>query len=89
MFKKLRTLFFWQNQFRQNQFGQNQESKADDELRFHLEKEVEQNIARGMAPAEARRQALIVFGGVQQTRESLREVHRGRLLESFLQDVRF
>jgi predicted permease len=84
MFRKLRILFI-----RQNQFSENQESNADDELRFHLEKEVEQNIARGMARAEARRQALIAFGGVQQARESLREVRRGRLLESFLQDVRY
>ena len=78
MLKKLRGLF-----------SQNQENDANDELRFHLEKEIEQNIARGMSPAEARRQALIAFGGVQQTRETLREVHRGRLLESLLQDVRY
>jgi predicted permease len=78
MFKKLRALF-----------SRKQEDDANDELHFHLEKEVEQNIARGMAPAEARRQALIAFGGVQQTRESLREVHRGRLLESFLQDAHY
>ncbi len=65
------------------------EDDADDELRFHLEKEVEHNIAAGMPPAEARRQALIAFGGVDQTRESLREVHRRRLLEAFLQDARY
>ncbi len=78
MLKKLRGLF-----------SRNQEDDANDELRFHLEKEVEQNIARGMSPSEARRRALIAFGGVQQTRESLREVHRSRLFESFLQDVRY
>src|SRR5215469_16819849 len=49
---------------------------VDDELRFHLEKEVEQNVARGMSPDEARRQASISFGGVQQTRETLRQVRR-------------
>jgi predicted permease len=79
MLRKLRGLFS----------GHNQENDANDELRFHLEKEIEQNIAKGMSPAEARRQALIAFGGVQQTRESLREVHRSRLLESFLQDARY
>ncbi len=78
MLKKLRGLF-----------SRNQEDDANDELRFHLEKELEQNIAKGMSPAEARRQALIAFGGVQQTRESLREVRHGRLLESFRQDVRY
>lgn len=79
MLRKLRGLFR----------GQSQENDANDELRFHLEKEVEQNIAKGMPAEEARRQAMIAFGGVQQTRESLHEVHRGRLLESLLQDARY
>src|ERR1700685_4042511 len=79
MFKKLRGLFT----------RQNQETDLNDELRFHLEKEIELNIAKGMSPAEARRQAMIAFGGVQQTRESLREVHRGRLLGSLMQDARY
>jgi predicted permease len=71
-------------------FGrQSQENDANDELHFHLEKEVEQNIALGMSAEEARRKALIAFGGVQQTREALREVHRSHLLESLLQDVRY
>jgi predicted permease len=65
------------------------EQEAQDELRFHVEKETEKNIAAGMRPDEARRQALIAFGGVAKTRESLREVHRGRFWESFLQDARY
>ncbi len=65
------------------------EHDANDELRFHLEKEIEKNTAAGMSSDEARRRALIAFGGIQQTRESLREVHRSRLLESFLQDSRY
>jgi predicted permease len=79
MFKKLRRLFT----------RQDQETDLNDELRFHLEKQIELNLAAGMSAIEARRQALIAFGGVQQTRESLREVHRGRLLESLLQDARY
>ncbi len=59
-----------------------QENDVNDELRFHLERQVELNIAAGMSPEEARRRALIAFGGIQQTRESLREVHRGRFFES-------
>jgi len=66
-----------------------QENDVNDELRFHLEREVEQNIARGMAPDEARRRALVDFGGVQQTRESLREVHGGRFFEAIAQDTRY
>jgi predicted permease len=65
------------------------ESETNDEIQFHLEKEVELNIARGMAPEEARRQALIAFGGVQQTREAVREVHRLRFFDVLLQDLRY
>src|SRR5579864_9295261 len=66
-----------------------QENDSNEELRFHLEKEIEKNIAAGMSPDEARRQALIAFGGIQQTRESLREVHRGQFFESLAQDTRY
>ena len=66
-----------------------QENDVNDEMRFHLEKQIEQNISAGMSPNEARRQALIAFGGIQQTRESLLEVHRSQVLEAFVQDWRY
>ena len=65
------------------------EDEMNDELRFHVERQIESNIAAGMSPDEARRRALVEFGGVQQTRESLREVHRGRFFESIVQDSRY
>jgi predicted permease len=65
------------------------DSDLNDELRFHLEKEVELNIARGMSADEARRRALIAFGGVQQTRENVRQVRWTRFIESLFQDVRY
>src|ERR1041384_3710810 len=65
------------------------EDEVNDELRFHLERQIESNIAAGMSPDEARRRALVEFGGVQQTRESLREVHRGRFFESIAHDSRY
>ncbi|HEY6306298.1 MAG TPA: ABC transporter permease [Candidatus Angelobacter sp.] len=61
----------------------------EDELRFHLEKEVELNVGRGMSADEARRRALIAFGGVQQTRENVRETLRTRFVEIVLQDARY
>lgn len=79
MLKKLRALLT----------RKRQENDVNDELRFHLEREIEQNIAKGMSPDEARRQALVAFGGVQQTRESLREVHGGRFFEAIAQDSRY
>lgn len=66
-----------------------QEQEAQDELHFHVEKETEKNIVAGMPPDEARRQALIAFGGLTQTRETLREVHGGSFLEAVLQDARY
>ena len=49
------------------------EREFNDEMRFHLERQIEQHLAAGLSPEEARRQALIEFGGVQQTRENVRE----------------
>src|SRR5690349_23923831 len=61
----------------------------DEEMQFHLQKQVEANLARGMSPDEARRQALIAFGGVQQTRENVSEVRWMHFAEVLLQDARF
>lgn len=49
-------------------------AELDEELQFHLEHEIGANVARGMAPAEARRVALRALGGVAQTREAVRDV---------------
>jgi predicted permease len=65
------------------------ENDANEELRFHLEKEIEKNIAAGMSPDEARRHALIAFGGVQQTREAVRQVRWTHFLDTLLQDLRY
>jgi predicted permease len=69
--------------------GRAMESELNDELRFHLEKEVELNIARGMSAEEARRQALIAFGGLQQTKERVREIRSFRILENIWHDARY
>jgi putative ABC transport system permease protein len=61
----------------------------DDELQFHLEQSTQTNIAAGMSPEEARRQAAIAFGGVERTREQCYEQRPGRLLEAVVQDVRY
>jgi predicted permease len=65
------------------------EGELDEELRFHIEKEIERNIARGMSPAEARRVAFVEFGGVERVREECRDVRGVRLLEDLLQDLRY
>src|SRR6201982_1683452 len=61
----------------------------DEEMSAHLELAVEENLERGLSPAEARRQALVRFGGPQQVKESHREARGLPLLETLLQDFRF
>jgi predicted permease len=57
------------------------EQDLDEELRFHLEMQVEQNLREGMTPDEARRQALIAFGGVEGHKEACRDARGVRVLE--------
>jgi putative ABC transport system permease protein len=61
----------------------------DDELQFHLEQCARENVAKGMTPQEARRQAAIAFGGVQRTREQCYEQRPGWQLERLFQDTRY
>jgi predicted permease len=64
------------------------EQELSDELRFHLEKLIEENVSRGMA-AEARYAALRKLGGVDQIKEECRDMRRVNYIENFLQDVRY
>ena len=49
----------------------------------------EAKIQQGLAPEDARRAALVELGGVEQVKESVREVRHGRLLEDLAQDARY
>jgi flagellar biosynthesis/type III secretory pathway M-ring protein FliF/YscJ len=46
------------------------------EIETHLQMHIQDNLRSGMTPEEARRQALIKFGGVESTKESYRERHQ-------------
>lgn len=65
------------------------ESELDREMRYHLERQIEENIAAGMNPREAREAALRMFGGVSQLQEECRDVRRTQYLENLLQDLRY
>lgn len=64
------------------------EAEMEEEFRFHLEMETERLIGDGMTPLEARRQALLAFGGVTRHQEALRDGRAIPLLESLWRDVR-
>src|SRR5882762_7688926 len=59
------------------------------ELESHLQMHIEENLRAGMGAAEARRQALIKLGGIEQTKEMVRERRGLPMLEVLLQDLRF
>jgi putative ABC transport system permease protein len=58
------------------------ESKLESEIRFHIDALTDENIATGMSPAEARRQAQLEFGGREQIKEELRDVYRVQILDA-------
>ncbi len=65
------------------------ERELDEELRFHLEMEIERQARLGCDPATARRRALRSFGGVEKVKEECRDQRSSRPLETLLQDVRY
>ena len=64
------------------------ERELSDELRFHLEMQIAQYRRLGYGDDEARRRALVAFGGVERTKEDHRDV-RGRWLEELGADARY
>ena len=67
----------------------NAEQELDEEIRAHLEMEIEQNIADGMSPEEARLAARRSFGSLAIAKEDSRAVWGLRSLEIFWQDLRY
>jgi len=59
------------------------------ELRSHLEIAIDRNLGRGMSAEEARREALLDLGGIEQTKEIYRDQRGLPMIETALQDLRF
>ncbi len=64
-------------------------ARLNDELEFHLEEQVAENIARGLSPEEARSAALRTFGNPALLRDQARSSWSWNWLESFAHDVRY
>ncbi|HEU5336699.1 MAG TPA: ABC transporter permease, partial [Terriglobales bacterium] len=65
------------------------EGELAEELESHLQFHIEDNLRAGMAAEEARRQALIKLGGMEQAKELYREQRGLPWAESALQDLRY
>jgi putative ABC transport system permease protein len=59
------------------------------ELHSHLQLHIDDNLAKGMSIKEARRQALLRLGGLEQITEAVRDQRSLPFMDSLLQDVRF
>ena len=59
------------------------------DIRDHIERETQDNIDKGMAPEEARRQALIRFGNVALTMEDTQAVWGWPSLDQIREDLRY
>ena len=65
------------------------ELELSEELQFHLQKQIDEYVAHGMNPKEARHAALRSLGGIEQTKEECRDARKVNVIENFMQDVRF
>jgi predicted permease len=76
----------WWNRLRRRG---NADAQTDKELRFHLDQYADDLIAHGHDPEDARREAWIALGGLEQVKENCRDVQRWRLVEDLVGDLRF
>jgi putative ABC transport system permease protein len=65
------------------------ERELDQELRFHLEREITRNIAGGVSETEATRRAKLALGGLEQIKEETRDARGVRFFETAFSDLRY
>jgi len=65
------------------------DDELDEEMQFHLDHKIEQGIAEGLSPEEARYRALRAIGGLDQKKEEMRDARRVHWLTDFVDDVRY
>ena len=75
----------WRALFRKEEL----EQELDAELRFHLERDAEQNVRHGMNPSDAHYSARKSFGALERAKEECRDARGVRLIHEFLQDLRY
>ena len=61
----------------------------DQELQAYLELLAEDKVAAGLSPAQARRHARLELGGKDQVKENVRDIRRGAMIDSLIQDIRY
>jgi len=69
--------------------GRRVERELDEELQFHLERKIEEGIANGLPPKEARYAAMRAMDGLEQRKEEMRDMRRIHWLTDFLDDAHY
>jgi putative ABC transport system permease protein len=82
-------LYTWPLRLRSLLRRERVDQDLDDELRYHIERKIEENIAGGMTAQEARRRALLEMGGIEKRKEECRAARRVTWLQDLAQDVRY
>ena len=65
------------------------ESRLTDEMRFHVDMQTEALVRGGVDTGEARRRALVAFGGRERWRDAARDEYRAQFFDRLVQDVRY
>jgi macrolide transport system ATP-binding/permease protein len=66
-----------------------QDERLREEIDEHIALQTDENIRAGLSPVEARRQAMLKFGGVEAIKQEYRAARGLLFVENFVQDVRF
>jgi predicted permease len=65
------------------------EKELDQELRFHLDRQIADYVAAGISPQEARRRANLEFGGLDRVKDEVRDTRFGNFIETLFQDLSY
>src|SRR5580704_3196287 len=65
------------------------ERELDEELQFHIENKIDEGLAHGLSPKEARYVAMRAMDGLEQRKEEMRDMRGVHWLTDFLDDARY
>ena len=65
------------------------EQELDEELRYHIDRQIEAHLENGLTPEAARHAAMRAMGSIEQLKEGCRDMRRGHVLEELAGDLRY
>ena len=77
-------MWTWMTRVRNLIFRRRWDREAEQEMAFHVEMDTKERIRRGVDPDEARRAALVAFGGTERFRQQAREGRWGSTVDTLL-----